>query len=144
METTASEKLLGQWWKLRLGHEAMMLQDAQQLLKQDRAGTKAHVENTNGRPMENETDDMIHIGDRVTHVEAPAKGGVSKLAAAGLVAASLVGGAGLAGLMHTQREALRSPPAIAPAKQEYDVRFKIKWDGKEWKEIEPTQAAPVK
>lgn len=142
MEATAKEKLLGQWWKTRLAHEAMMLQDAQQTLKQDRAATKAHTENTHGRPMETENDDMIHIGDHVTVQQpAQAKGGVSKLAAAGLVAASLLGGgAVVAGLMNHAQQPTASPMKAS----EYDVRFKLKWDGKEWKELEPTKAEPVR
>ena len=140
METSQKEKLLGQWWKARLAHEATMLQDAQQTLAQDRAATKAHLENAHGRPLETPEDDMgIHIGDSIVH-QAPK---ASKLATAALVGASLLGGGvGAAGVGALFGLFNKTPVAEQPAQpkweaMEFDIEWKVWPDGKASHKVTP-------
>lgn len=140
MEASQKEKILGQWWKTRLAHEAAMLQDAAQVLAQDRAATKAHIENTQGRPMETpQSEDMgIHIGDQITTHLPPAAKSISKLALAGIVAAALgAGGAGALGLVSLLKSTapiVAQPAQVSPAPTPAeDYWIEIPWEMKDGK-----------
>lgn len=109
MTSNPKAKILDQWWQTRLAHQAVMLQDAQKVLAQDRAGTQAHLEGAHDRPLENGTDDVIHIGDQITN--HPAAKGMSRFGAAGIALAAAAMPTALAAYL-----ALKEPSATpAPA-----------------------------
>ncbi len=94
---------------LAQAYKAVLLDDSAKVLAQARASVSGHESNMNG--VENPGDDVgIHIGDIVNQLPtptitpasptsapsaSPVKSGLSKLAAAGLVAASLATGVGI-------------------------------------------------
>lgn len=62
--TAASDKIAEAWAKLRLGHEAVMLQDAEATLRTDRERVKAHQREFLGPSWRDpEGEGVIHIGD---------------------------------------------------------------------------------
>lgn len=110
MPSSLDEKLLGQWARVRLAHEAVMLEDATQVLRQARSGVRGHAPHS---PESAEDSSMIHIGDLVQHHHAPPTGaGLGKLGAA-LLGAALTAGTGGMGLGLWQL----LKPAAVPAVQ---------------------------
>jgi hypothetical protein len=107
-----------------MGHEAVMLQDAQEVLAQSRKTVAAHHK-ANGL---DGPDDMgtINLGDTTIYnaqqPQAPAKPGLSGLAKAGIAvaaAAALGGGVGLPLALPSIIDALK--PAVQPASPSIDT-----------------------
>ena len=129
-------KVPRQFLGLLLGYDAMLMDDAQKVLKADREATKASHLSLHGQNLKPEADDMgVHVGDAVTHVHnPPAKSsGISKLAAASMVAAALAAG-GLAMNLYK--------PAVPVAEKAKPAEFIIKWSVEEGKV--KTTVTPVK
>lgn len=114
------ERLIQKWGHARLAHEAVMMEDAQKLLAQNRRGTALQQARMAGVPLQPEEDSMIHIGDKL-EVAAPfAKKGLSLLLGAVLAMSGLGGGLGLAALLLPRL----SPPTAVPAgPQDFKVDF---------------------
>lgn len=119
--------------KLRLAHEAMMLADAQAVLKADRAGVNAHNKEMLGAECGAPSgDDMIHIGN-VTYTQQqpapqPASTGMSTLGKVATGAALLLGGAGVGAAIPLAIDALRPEPAVeAPefVDTDTDTQFRL-------------------
>lgn len=115
-------KVLEQWAKIRLAHQATMVDDAQKVLAQARELTRAHQERTTGPALGAEEESMIHIGDQVTMTPAPAPArSLAPLLWAGLLAAaSALGGAGLVAALLP-----RIGPALAPSSPVGPQDFKV-------------------
>jgi hypothetical protein len=99
-EHELEEKLLRQHFQVRLAHEAMMLDDAQAVLADQRLKVRGHntAENVNMAKSQPKADDgMIHIGDIIHQPPLPKSGGslLTKLAL-GTALAALPFGAGAA------------------------------------------------
>lgn len=144
----AIAKIPRHWAALKLAHEALMLDDAQAVLAEDRRATRAHRDQMGARsspPSSALEDGMgIHVGDQIVHQAAPAPppAGISKLVALALAAASLLGGGGLGlGIASLLRSAPAAAPVNAPAgPQSRDLR--VKWwieHGKIKTAVEPVQ-----
>jgi hypothetical protein len=94
----AEEKVLRQTFQVRLAHEAVMLEDAQQLLAATRrADTRCEMPDQ-PRPPKPKEDGVIHIGDMTQHIYPDQQsGGMLKklipLAAAAALAGTGVGAA---------------------------------------------------
>jgi len=100
--------------KIRTADEAVLLQDAQELLAMDRAKIRAHNRQFQGGDYEEQDMGNIHVGD-VNHVPAPAsapsaRSGLAKSAGVAALLA-LGGGTGAGGL--ALYEYLTSQPAPA-------------------------------
>lgn len=111
-----NQDLLDKWAKVRLAHEAMMVQDAQEQLAQSRRAVSEHYK-ANGFDMPDEDMGSIHIGDQYTTPApaAPAPAALSGLAKAGIVTAgalALGGGAGLPFALPSIIEALKPAAAV--------------------------------
>lgn len=91
MPSSLDEKVLGQWARARLAHEAVMLEDAQAVLRQARAGVRGH-HRTSAEP---ESESMIHIGDLVQHHHPPQPSGIGQFAKAAIGAGLLATGLGI-------------------------------------------------
>lgn len=97
-EATIPRELLQQWVGLRMAHEAVMVEDAQALLKQNREQVAAHYRN-NGLETTPEEPSVIHVGNVTNHLApaaAPAaqpSSGLGALAKLGIGAALLGSGA---------------------------------------------------
>ncbi|MBL8797851.1 MAG: hypothetical protein JNM56_28395, partial [Planctomycetia bacterium] len=122
------------WLGLRTAHQAMMLQDSQALLRQDREVIQAHHRQhlpMNQHPTNN--DDMIHVGDVTNHVTQQPS--TSKLLPLVVALASLVAGSGATlGLMsllalRNTVPAPKSPEPSAPVvvPQVDDVELEVRW-----------------
>lgn len=118
-------ELLDKWARLRMGHEAVMLKDAQEVLAQQRQTVAAH-QRANG--LQGSDDDVgnIIIGDQtINHAPAqqqPAAKGMSPLAKAligGAIATGLGGGIGGALALPSIIEALN--PAATPPTVDTDT-----------------------
>lgn len=133
--------------KIQLAHQAMMLNDANQLLAINRQQLKSHGRMMCDLPQLDEEPMGIHIGDvNVQPPPAPARNGsiMKMVIEAGLGAALLATGAGGAfGLA-----ALLRPVALAPA---VPIDIEIPWEWKDGKmqfgspqSTEPDLTIPVK
>lgn len=115
MSSLLDEKLLGQWARARLAHEAVMLEDAQAVLRQARAGVRGHqsasVAPSSPLP-EAEGESMIHIGDLVQHHHAPPPSGLGQLAKAAIGAGLLATGLGIPAGAWMIADALRKPAEV--------------------------------
>lgn len=108
--------------RLRLAHEAAMVDDAAQLLRLHRQATEAHERQTHGEHYESRDDEVIHIGDVNHPVErdshAGKKRGPGRVALAALVTAAMAAG-GLAGaapfVLGLFNRLHRDPPATSTA-----------------------------
>lgn len=117
-------KLVDRWSRLRMGHEAVMLEDAREVLAQNRKQVAAHSE-ANGLPVSGTGDDVgntLNLGDTTIYQApaAPAAASTSPLAKAliaGAIATGVGGpiGAGLA--LPDILQALKpAAPVVAPEK----------------------------
>ena len=100
---TLNAETLKKWAGIRMAHEAVMMQDAQEILRLNRDGIKHHQTNMATMPGDKQTaeDDMgnIRVGDEIHyHQQQQAANGLSSLAKMGLVGAGLAIGGPLAGL----------------------------------------------
>lgn len=137
MKPLLDEKLLGQWARARLAHEAVMLEDAQQVLRQARAGVRGHPSTAAAADDVSEDANMIHIGDQVTHHHAapPAKSS-SGLWLKGLIGAGLMAtGIGLPAGAWMLASALTKP---AEVKTQIEQRVE-RWDSSVEMNVEPPQ-----
>ena len=113
------EMLLNNYGKLKLASEAVMVEDRQKLLRDGRDSVKAWNQTILGdaMPAPKDTpagDDMIHIGDAVTHQHfPPPKTGLGTLAKLGVGAALIATGAGAGLGVPLILDALRPKPAVA-------------------------------
>ena len=122
------EKLMKQWAQTRLAHEAVMLQDAQAVLRQARRTTANLPQQLETGNMTatgaSEDEGVIHIGDVVQHLPQPVSPtiippvvsqGMSSLAkvALGFAVAGPIG-AGLAAIPLVS-SLLKPPAVVAPA-----------------------------
>jgi hypothetical protein len=120
--------------ELRLAHEAMMLGDAQQLLKQDRQTVAAQRQQP-----EAGTDDMIHVGDVTQHIHPTPRAGIGPLLATALALAGLAAGAAgpLAWMALAQRHEVKQEQKVEDV--ELEVRWKLGPDGKWETVVEPVR-----
>lgn len=63
MKSSTEKNFLKKWASIRLAHEAVMLEDVREVLKNDRKATKAHRRKMLEIEDIQEPEDMIHIGD---------------------------------------------------------------------------------
>ncbi len=119
--------------KLRQAHQAVMLEDAQQLLQQNRAQNRAHARMVGENPaMPDEDPSMIHIGDYVQQAPAPSTG--HRWAAPAMAGLGLLAGAGAAAVL-LNKPAPVPPTVLAPVTQpvEFDkIEQQLQPDGS-WK-----------
>lgn len=123
-------KEIRHWLRLRIGHEAVMLDDAKKLLRADRDSTKSFrnkmLNDESDPKISSEEDDMMIVGD-VTVKQPQPKASMLKnaLAAAGLLA----GGAGLAvaatpiisGWLDREEKVAPEPPQPPPTTETEDT-----------------------
>lgn len=89
--TVLPEEIAQQWARTRLAHEAVMLQDAAETLKLDRARTQAHQREFLGPAWSDpQGGEVIHIGD--SYQALPAQAAASPLPVAQPVQPSSIGG----------------------------------------------------
>ncbi len=125
--------LLERWSRIRMGHEAVMLQDAQELLAQQRKSVSAHNKQ-NGLQEPDEDVGNIILGDTtINHAPAQQKAALSGLAKAGIAVAAglaLGGGVGLPLAIPSIIDALKPAvqqvlPTPAPAGNDTDTLFDL-------------------
>jgi len=145
---SAAAKWARQKAGLAVAHEAVLLDDAKQLLASDRDATRAHQQQTNPPAAGGEGDGMIHVGDQTIHqhVPPPPASSVPRLLAAAALAGLGLGGAGLgagaaAYLLRPAAPAATAPgaPAPPPPKTE-EVELQIRWwveDGAVKTDVQP-------
>lgn len=116
-----ADKIAAAWAKLRMGHEAVMLQDAAEVLRTNRGVVKAHSREFLGPSWQEPGEDgVIHIGDvnqTVPQQTAPqaapaALGALAKIGLAFAISGPI--GAGIAAIPVIQSW-LSKPAAVAPA-----------------------------
>ncbi len=128
MPSLLDETWLGQWARVRLAHEAVMLEDATQVLRQARAGVRGHAPHAAESA---EDSAMIHIGDLVQHHHAPPASGLGQLAK-GLIGAGLLAtGIGIPAGAWWIADALKKPAAI-----QIETQLE-RWDSTVEMEVEP-------
>lgn len=115
-----ADKIAAAWAKLRMGHEAVMLQDAAEVLRTNRGVVKAHSREFLGPSWQEPGDDgVIHIGDvnqtvpqQTAATPSAALGTLAKIGLAFAVSGPI--GAGIAAIPLIQSW-LSKPAAVAPA-----------------------------
>lgn len=133
MSSLLDDKLLCQWARARLAHEAVMLEDAQQVLRQARAGVRGHDPATAEQPSPADDSSMIHIGDLVQHHHAPPANGMGQLAK-GLIGAGLLAtGLGLPAGAWLIADALKKPAEVRNHVEKQIER----WDSSVEMQVEP-------
>lgn len=129
------QNLLERWSRIRMGHEAVMLQDAQELLAQQRKAVTAHHQN-NGLSAPSEDMGDIILGDTtINHAPPQARPVLSGLAKAGIAlaaGAALGGGIGIPLAIPSIIDALKPAaaavqptPTPAPAGNDTDTLFDL-------------------
>lgn len=143
-------KVPRQWAGLKLAHEALMLDDAQAVLAEDRRATRAHRDQmalSNAPPPApaSEGEMGIHVGDQIVH-QAPvaAGGGLPRWAATALTVAGLLGGGGLgvgvASLLRPPALPAPQQPQQQPQQPPRDRELRVRWwmeDGQLKSIVEP-------
>ena len=99
MKSSTEKSFLKKWASIRLAHEAVMLEDVREVLKNDRKATKAHrrkmLEIEDAIEDIQEPEDMIHIGDIIDRRTGREGKPSSTLTKFTLAAALFASGAGL-------------------------------------------------
>lgn len=116
--TAEADKIAAAWAKLRMGHEAIMLQDAAEVLRTNRGMVKAHNREFLGPSWKESAEDgVIHIGDvnqsapqQVTQAASPLSA-LAKICLAFAISGPI--GAGIAAIPLIQSW-LSKPAAVAP------------------------------
>lgn len=120
--------LLEKWGRTRLAHEAVMLQDAQDLLTQQRKAVAAHHQNNGLTGADDDVGNII-VGDTtINHAPPQQKPGLSGLAKAGIVAAAaaaLGGGVGLPLALPSIINALKPAAAQPSVDTDTDTMFDL-------------------
>lgn len=146
MPESLTDKLTRHWVGLRMAHQAVMVNDANKLLKNDREAVVKHQQSM--REVKAVPDeDAVHVGDVVHHVHQNQSTTAGKGLAA-VAAATALGLAGMGGYL-LNRPAVPAPtlppaatapaPPATPAPAPEPVELRVKWwiEGEEIKtEIE--------
>ena len=135
LPTTSPPDALGRadaWMGLSQAHHAIMLNDRQQLLRQDRLTVAHHRSQYLGQPLPDEDDEMIHIGDNNTHHHQELQPTPKPTSGLGPLASGLVGAAlalGTGGIGFGLWQALQ--PAITKTidnTRELDIDVRSKYE----------------
>lgn len=141
------QKLTERWVGLRMAHEATMLEDAKELLRQQRSRVDLHQRKLLELPSTspaNEPEDAVHIGD-VIHQAVPVAAKAAAVATGNawlvpVLSALAAGGIGTGAAAWLTRPN-GSPPPAAAAKPE-PVELRVKWwveDGQVKTQVSPVE-----
>lgn len=122
---------LEKWAKTRLAHQAVMLEDAQEVAALGRAMAKAHFEENTGAKLAEPQDMGVHIGDIYTQQETQAPPSTKPWRvgrALVLIAASVLGGAGTALGLASLLSSRTAEVTRKMEPQEFEVKFWIEGD----------------
>lgn len=112
-----SPDVLERWARVRLGHEAVMLEDAREVLAQNRKGNLAHSQ-SNGLPVGESDVGTLNLGDTTIYQQPPPAAKMSTLGKAligGAVAAGIAGPIGGLFALPSILEALKpAAPFVQP------------------------------
>ena len=127
------------WLGMGLASQAILLNDRQQLLKNERLTVAHHRATYLGQPMPDEDEQMIHIGDITTHhhqenppalpLPVPASGGLSGFAKTAICTAIAATGIGLPLGGYFIADAIKgikpASPVVTPADpgSQYDLKL---------------------
>lgn len=119
--------------KLKMAHQAVMLDDANKLLAQTRGQNRSHSRMVGEQPQMPDDESNVHIGDVVHNVQSKTPGWLKAAAITGLALAT--GGIGAMGAAALLNKAPAEIPKVIPPTtfDPFDVELKWQNEGGEWK-----------
>ena len=125
MKSDRLERILENLGKVRLAHEAVMLNDANQTLHLNREGLRAHHQKMHGTPPK-PSEEMIHLGDvhnSTTSTPPPAER--SRLEWLPILLGTLGGAGTVLGALSLLGMLGKPSPTAAPAPQSQEFRVDV-------------------